>query len=186
MKIQQPVFWLGLAALCVFAAGCIPVKNLEKAWADAEVDEQLTGQWVGENDEDSKLAFIMTDQGYQITSGTTGLDGGVKSFTVGGHQFIIVASLQAAVLGFDQVDEDSKSGNLLRYTVQDGKLSVWQYDQDTLEQAIKAGDVPGEALEDEAPTLLELDDQTMAWLAEASDVDEGWSKTVYVRKANQN
>ena len=183
MKLQKSGMWLGLAAVCVFAAGCIPVKNLEKAWDQGGVDEALNGQWVGENDEDSKIAFVMTDQGYQITSGTTGLDGGVKSLTIDGHKFIIVAQLQAAVLGFDQVEADMKSGNLLRYTVEGGKLTVYQYDQDTLERAIKAGKVPGEANEDESPTLLELDDATKKWLAEVSGQDAGWSKTVYVRKA---
>lgn len=182
MKIKQNGLWLGLAAVCVFACGCIPVKNLEKAWGEGTVDEALSGQWVGENDEDTKIAFIMTDQGYQITSGTTGLDGGVKSLTVGGHKFIIVAQLQAAVLGFDQVEDDTKSGNLLRYTIEGNKLSVYQFDQDTLEKAIKGGKVPGEANEDESPTLLELDDATKKWLTEVSAQDAGWSKTVYVRK----
>lgn len=181
---KQSAMWLGLAAVCVLACGCIPVKNVEKAWGEAGVDEALTGQWVGERDKDSKLAFVMTDKGYQITSGTTGLDGGAKSFTADGHKFIIVAQLQAAVLGFDQVEDDMKSGNLIRYTLEEGKLTVYQFDQDALEAAIKAGKVPGEANEDESPTLLELDAATKKWLAEVSAQNAGWSETVYVRREN--
>lgn len=178
---KQSSQWLGLAAVCALAFGCIPVKDLEDAWAFSEMDAALSGQWVGENDTDTRIAFIETDQGYQVTSGTTGLDGGVKSFTVGEHKFVVVAQLRAAILGFDNVDADMKSGNLLRYTVVDGKLTMYQMDQDALERAIKAGDVPGEALEDESPTLLTLDDASLAWLEKVSAQDNGWTETVYVR-----
>lgn len=157
------------------------MKDLEDAWAGGELDDALSGQWVEENNEGGRVTFVKTDAGYHITSGTSGLEGAVKSIAVGEHTFIIVAQLRAAVLGFDQVDDGKKSGSLLRYAVADGKLTVYQMDQDTLEAAIKAGDVPGEALEDEAPTLLTLDDASLAWLAKVSAQDAGWSKTVYVK-----
>ncbi len=172
---------LGLGTACLLMAGCIPVKNLESAWGEGEADARLAGQWVGTADSSDRVAFVATDHGYQITSSTSGLEGGAKTVTAGEHQYLMVVQLSAAVLGFDQVDDDMKSGNLVRYAVDGDELTIYQYDQEALGQAIEAGSVPGEALEDEAPTLLELDEQSLEWLASVGSEDAGWSATGYQR-----
>ena len=172
---------VGAAAVCLLLSGCIPVKNLEKAWGEGEADSQLAGQWVGTSDSSDRVAFVATDQGYQITSSTSGLEGGAKTITAGEHSYLMVVQLSAAVLGFEQVDDDMKSGNLVRYAVDGDELTIYQYEQEALGQAIESEAVPGEALEDEAPTLLELDEKTLEWLASVGDKDAGWSATGYQR-----
>ena len=44
------------------------------------------------------------------------------------------------------------------------------------------GDVEGIHNDDEATTLLELDDATLDWIESIADDDSAWSDTVYVRK----
>jgi len=170
-----------LAAMCLMFVGCIPVKNVEKAWKNAKADEALVGQWVGKNDSDTKVGFVKTDQDFLITSGTSGLEGGCRSVETNGHKYIVVAKLRAAVLGFDQVDADTKDGTLLRYKVEGDKLTMYTYSDDLIKAAVKAGKVPGEIDENDSATLTELDAATIKWLGEIAD-GQGWDAQEYKRK----
>ena len=170
-----------LLAICLLLAGCIPVKNVEKAWKDAKADEALAGLWV-EKGGDGKVGFVKTDQGYLITSGTSGLEGGCKSIETNGHKYIVVAQLRAAVLGFDQVDDDTKDGTLLRYKLDGENLTLYTYNQERINAAVKAGKVPGEFDENDSASLKELDAATIKWLGTIADEEEGWDVQAYKRK----
>jgi len=175
-----------LAVACLLTVGCIPVKDVEKAWKDAKPDIDLVGTWVGKGDSSSKVGFVKTDKGYLVTSGTSGLEGGCRSIETNGHKYIIVANLRAAVLGFDHVDEDSKDGTLLRYNVEGDKLTLYTYDDERINKAIKQGKVKGEIekLDDGgegAATITELDAATIKWLGEIAD-GPGWDTQEFVRK----
>lgn len=171
-----------MIALCLLMAGCIPVKNVEKAWNNAKADDALAGQWVGKNDDSSKVGFVKTDQGFLVTSGTSGLEGGCKSVTTNGHTYIIVAKLRAAVLGFDQADEDEKDGTLMRYKLDGDSLTLYTYNQDKINAAVKDGSVPGEMDENDSASLKELDEATLAWLGKIADQKDGWDVQEYKRK----
>lgn len=169
--------------VCLFVAGRIPVKNVEKRWSSSKADNDLVGVWVQKGGE-GKIGFAKTDQGYLVTSGTTGLEGGCRSFESNGHKFIIVAKLRAAVLGFDQVEEETKDGTLLRYKIEGDTLTMYGYDEGKLSEAIKAKQVAGEIDENDSAQLTELDDATVKWLGEAAN-GAGWSEQVYIRKPKQ-
>ena len=173
-----------MLAGCLLLAGCIPVKNVEKAWKDAEADEALIGTWV--QGDSGMVGFVNTDQGFLVTSGTSGLEGGCKSVTTNGHSYIIVAEFRAAILGFDNVDEDNKSGTLMRYKIEGDKLTLYTYDQEKLEAAIKAKKVPGEIDENDSGELLELDAATLKWLGDIADEKDGWDVQEYKRKKDAN
>lgn len=167
-----------LLALTLILGGCIPVKNVEKAWNDASADEALVGTWVqGDSD---KVGFVMTDKGFLVTSGTSGLEGGCKSVTTNGHHYLIVAQFRAAILGFENVDDDTKDGTLMRYKIEGEKLTLYTYNQDKIDAAIKAKKVPGE-MEDDSGSLLELDEATLKWLGAIADEKEGWDVQEYKR-----
>ena len=169
-----------LLGACLLLAGCIPVKNVEKAWNDAKADEALVGVWV--QDGDGIVGFVNTDKGFLVTSGSSGLEGGCKSFTTNGHNYIIVAQFRAAILGFENVDDDTKDGTLLRYKIDGDKLTLYTYDQEKLNAAIKDKKVPGEMDENDSGKLLELDAATKAWLGAIADQEEGWTTQEYKRK----
>ena len=171
---------LMLAAL-VLLAGCIPVENVEKAWKDAKADEGLVGLWV-QNGGDGKVGFVNTDQGFLVTSGTSGLEGGCKSITTNGHNYVIVAEFRAAILGFENVDDNNKSGTLMRYKVDGDNLTLYTYNQDKINEAVKAKKVPGEMDENDSASLNELDEATIKWLGEIGDEKEGWDVQKYKRK----
>lgn len=171
-----------LLAAALLLTGCIPVKNVEKAWKDAKADPALVGNWVGKNDDSSKVAFVNTDKGFLVTSGTSGLEGGCKSITANGHHYIIVAQFRAAILGFDQVEDDTKDGTLMRYKVEGDKLTLYTYNQDKITAAVKDGKVPGEIDENDSVKLKELDAATIEWLGKIADEDEGWDAQEYKRK----
>ncbi|MEM6259183.1 MAG: hypothetical protein AAGI37_12940 [Planctomycetota bacterium] len=175
--IKHVVCLLGFVLLLT---GCIPVKNVEKAWNKAEADEALVGNWVGANDNDSKVGFVQTDKGFLVTSGTSGLEGGCRSITTNGHQYLIVAQFRAAILGFDEVDDDTKDGTLIRYKIDGDTLTLYTYNQNKINEAVKNGKVPGELDENDSATLTELDDATIAWLGQIGD-EEGWEVQEYKR-----
>lgn len=184
MPITRKLALPALAAvLLLLIPGCIPVKDVSRGWAMAEPDEALSGRWAGKSNPSDTVAFAMTDADFLVTSGSSGLDGAVRTLELGGHQFMIVASLRPALEGFEEVDDYNKSGNLLRYTLVDDTLTIYQFDSSALEAAIDAGEVNGINNEDEATTVLELDDDTLGWLEDVADDDAVWSETVYVRKA---
>ncbi|MEO0474384.1 MAG: hypothetical protein AAF085_00245, partial [Planctomycetota bacterium] len=165
-----------LFAGCVLLTGCIPVKNVEKAWKDAKADEALVGTWT--QGDSGMVGFVNTDKGFLVTSGTSGLEGGCKSVTTNGHNFIIVAQFRAAILGFENVDDDTKDGTLMRYKIEGESLKLYTYDQEKLNAAIKAKKVPGEMDENDSGKLLELDAATLKWLGEIADQEEGWDEQV--------
>jgi len=167
--------------LCLLACGCIPVKNVEKAWSTSKPDKDLAGLWLQAGGGDGKIAFIATDKDFLITSGTSGLDGGCRTVETNGHKFIIVANLRAAVLGFDQVDDDGKDGTLIRYKLEGDSLSIYTYDQEKINAAIKDGSVPGVMDENDSGKISELDEKTLAWLGKAAD-GPGWDLQKYDRK----
>ena len=171
-----------LLATLTLLAGCIPVKNVEKAWKNAEADKALAGTWEKDRG-DGMVGFIMTDKGFLVTSGTSGLEGGCKSIETNGHKYIIVASFRAAILGFDNVEDGNKEGTLLRYKVEGDKLFMYTFNQDKLNTAVKDGKVAGEMDENDSAKLTELDDATIKWLGEIGDADEGWDTQTYQRKA---
>ena len=174
---------LAATATALFITGCIPVKDVSRGWDMGAPDEGLVGQWVGKNSDTDTVAFAMTDADFLVTAGSSGLEGGVRTIELGEHKFMIIAGLRPALEGFDTMDESSKSGNLLKYTIVDGTLTIYQFDSSTLETAIDNGDVEGIHNDDEATTLLELDDATLDWIESIADDDDAWSDTVYVRKA---
>lgn len=170
-----------LLAMATLLAGCIPVKNVEEAWNNAGADEALAGTWVGKNDGESMVGFVKTDQDFLVTSGTSGLEGGCRSFETNGHKYIIVAQFRAAILGFDKVEDDSKEGTLLRYKIDGDTLTLYTYNQDKLNTAVKDGKVPGDLDENGSAKLKELDDATIQWLGKIAD-GEGWDVQEYKRK----
>ena len=173
---------LAATATALFITGCIPVKDVSRGWDMGAPDEGLVGKWVGKNSDTDTVAFAMTDADFLVTAGSSGLEGGVRTIELGEHKFMIVAGLRPALEGFDTMDEDSKSGNLLKYTIVDGTLTIFQFDSSALETAIDNGDVEGIHNDDEATTVLELDDATLAWLEDVAEDDAVWSDTVYVRQ----
>jgi len=175
MKIRNI---LTLAALSLLAVSCIGVENVEETWNKSKGDADLVGLWEGNND--SKCSFIKTDQDYLITTGTNGLEGGCKSFDVNGHKYVIVASLKASLLGFGDMEADSKNGTLLRYEVKGDTLKMYSYNGDKLKEAIKAGKVKGEVDENDSAKLKVLDADTIKWLGEAAE-GLGWDEQVYKR-----
>lgn len=170
-----------LLATCLLLTGCIPVKNVEKAWKDAKADEAIVGTWAQKNS-DGMVGFVKTDKGYLITSGTSGLEGAVRSITTNGHNYIIVAKFRAAILGFENVDDDTKDGTLLRYKVEGNTLTMYTYNQDKINAAVKEKKVPGEVDENDSATLSELDAATIKWLGKIGDEKEGWDAQVYELK----
>lgn len=180
--LVTPGRFLAAAALLLLIAGCIPVKDVSRGWAMGAADEALSGRWVGKNNDSETVAFAMTDADCLVTSGSSGLEGGVRTIELGEHKIMIVAGLRPALEGFDAVDEDSRSGNLLRYTLVDNTLTIYQFDSTALENAIDNGEVDGIHNDDEATTLTELDDATLDWIEEVSGDDAMWTETVYVRQ----
>ena len=170
-----------LLAACLLLAGCIPVKNVEKAWKDAKADEALVGIWV-QNGGDGKVGFVNTDKGFLVTSGTSGLEGGCRTITTNGHNYVIVAQFRAAILGFENVGDDSKDGTLMRYKIEGDKLTLYTYSSDKITAAVKAKDVPGEMDENDSAKLSELDAETIEWLGKIADEKEGWDVQEYKRK----
>jgi len=173
-----------LLAACTLLAGCIPVKNVEKAWKTAQADKALAGTWQQDGG-DGMVGFVMTDKGFLVTSGTSGLEGGCKSITTNGHHYIIVAQFRAAILGFDNVDDDTKDGTLMRYKVVGDNLTLYTYNQEKINAAVKDGKVNGEMDENDSAKLTELDDATIKWLGEIGDAEEGWDTQEYKRTAIQ-
>jgi len=176
MKSRTLLQTTGLLILSLIVASCIPVKNVEKAWENAKADDALVGTWTG--DQDAMVSFAKTDRGFLVTAGTTGLEGGCKSFEASGHQYLIVASLKASLLGFDAVDEDSKSGTLLRYKVEGDTLKMYSFDGNQLKDAVKAEKVKGIIDDNDSTQLAELDEATIKWLGEAAE-GSGWDEKVY-------
>lgn len=170
-----------LLATCLLMVGCIPVKNVEKAWKDAKADDALVGTWEQKNS-DGMVGFVKTDKGYHVTSGTSGLEGASRSITTNGHNYIIVAKFRAAILGFENVDDDTKDGTLLRYKVDGDKLTMYTYNQDKINTAVKDKKVPGEMDENDTASLTELDAATIAWLGKIGDEKDGWDAQEYKRK----
>lgn len=179
LKLQHAAL---LLAACLLLAGCIPVKNVEKAWNDAKPDDALAGTWVDQNGGDGMVGFVKTDKGFLVTSGTSGLEGGCRSITTNGHKYIIVAKFRAAILGFDNVDDDTKDGTLMRYKVEGDKLTLYTYNQDKIKDAVKDKKVPGEIDENDSASLTELDAATIQWLGTIGDEKEGWDEQNYKRK----
>ncbi|MFN3165526.1 MAG: hypothetical protein ACE37H_00515 [Phycisphaeraceae bacterium] len=167
-----------LLAACLFAVGCIPVKNVEKAWNSSKADNELVGLWTQEGD--GKVGFVKTDKDFLVTSGTSGLEGGCRSIETNGHKYLIVASLRAAVLGFEHVDADSKEGTLMRYKIDGDTLKMYTYDEGRLKVAIEDKKVPGEIDENDSAQLTELDAATIKWLGEIGD-GPGWDEQTYTR-----
>ncbi len=171
-----------ILAACLLLTGCIPVKNVEKAWKDAKADDALVGTWVDKNDGDGMVGFVQTDKGFLVTSGTSGLEGGCRSITTNGHKYIIIAKFRAAILGFDNVDDDTKDATLLRYTVEDDALTLYTYNQEKITAAVKDKKVPGKIDENDSASLNELDAQTIKWLGEIGGEKDGWDEQNYKRK----
>ena len=171
-----------LSVFCLLATGCIPVKNVEKAWKTNKADSGLIGLWTEQGGGEGKVGFVKTDKDFLVTSGTSGLEGGCRSIQTNGHKYIIVASLRAAVLGFDNVEDDEKEGTLMRYKIDGDKLMLYTYDQDRVKQAVEDNKVPG-VIEDDSAELSELDAATIKWLGEIAD-GPGWDEQVYQRKNN--
>ena len=169
-----------MLATAVLLAGCIPVKNVEKAWKEAEADDALVGTWV--QGDSGMVGVVKTDKGFLVTSGTSGLEGGCKSITTNGHNYIVIAQFRAAILGFDNVDDDQKDGTLMRYAIEGDNLTLYTYNQDKLNAAIKDKKVPGEMDENDSGKLLELDDATIKWLGEIADEKDGWETQKYTRQ----
>lgn len=169
-----------ILATLTLMAGCIPVKNVEKAWKAAEADKALVGTW--QQGGDGMVGFVMTDQGFLVTSGTSGLEGGCKSIETNGHKYIIVAQFRAAILGFENVDDDTKDGTLMRYKIEGDTLTLYTYNQDKLNAAVKDGKVGGEMDDNDSAKLKELDDATIKWLGTIADEKEGWDTQKYKRK----
>ncbi len=169
-----------LFMVCLFAVGCIPVKNVEEAWNASSADEDLIGMWF-QDDGDGKVGFVKTDKDFLVTSGTSGLEGGCRSIETNGHKYIIVAGLRAAVLGFENVDEDSKEGTLLRYKIEGDTLTMYTYDEGRLKVAIEDNKVAGEVDENDSAKITELDEATIQWLGEIGD-GPGWNADVYKRQ----
>jgi len=159
----------------LLAASCIQVENVEEAWNVAKPDEALVGTWQGNGDD--LCRFIKTDEGYLVTSGTNGLEGGCRSFESNGHKFVIISSLKAALLGYGRMEEDGKGGTLLRYTIEAGTLRMYSYDGDKLKEAINGGKVAGK-VEDDSAKLTELDAATIRWLGEVAG-GAGWDPQTY-------
>lgn len=172
---------MALLALGLVVAGCIPVKNAEKAWKASKADNDLAGQWVDKSDSESLVGFIKTDKDFLVTSGTSGLEGGCRTLETNGHKYIIVAKLRAAVLGFENVDDDTKDATLMRYKVDGDTLTLYTFSDDQLKEAVKDKKVPGELDENDSATLSELDDATIKWLGEIAEKG-GWTEQVYKRK----
>lgn len=171
-----------LLAIGLLMVGCIPVKNVEKAWKSAKADAGLVGTWVDKDGGDGRVGFVSTDKGFLVTASTSGLEGGCRSITTNGHTYIIVANFRAAILGFDNVEDDSKDGTLLRYKLDGDKLTLYTYDQDSLNAAVKDKKVPGVFDEGDAASLTELDAATIKWLGEIGDDKKGWGPQEYKRK----
>lgn len=168
---------LATIVLCLLLAGCIPVKNVEKAWSAGKADKALAGTWVSKSDASEKIGFVLTDKGFLVTSDNNAC----RTVQVNGHQFLIFAKMRAAVLGFDQVEDEDKDGTLFRYTVVGDTLTMYILDQDKLKAAVKAKEVAGELDENNSPRLLELDDATLKWLGSVAG-GPGWDKQVYTKK----
>jgi len=183
MTFSRSVLYPALLGCCaVLLVGCIPVKDVTQAWEDGSADEDLRGQWAVAGNPDQNVGFETTDGQYLITSSSDGLEGGVRTVEVGEHKYLVVVSLRAAIRGFDKIDDDVKSGNLLRYELDGDTLTIYQYDDDALGNAIDNGDVKGENSEDDSPTLETVDDPALQWLAEIAEQDAGWTATVYQRE----
>lgn len=176
MKTRSILQTTGLVILSLIATSCIPVKNVEKAWGNAKADEALVGTWTGA--QNAIVSFAKTDRGFLVTAGTTGLEGGCKSFEADGHHYLIVASLKASLLGFEQVDDDGKSGTLLRYKVEGDILKMYSFDGNQLKAAVEADKVAGVIDENDSTQLTELDEATIKWLGEAAE-GAGWDEKVY-------
>ena len=170
-----------MLAACLLLAGCIPVKNVEKAWKNAKADDALAGTWVQDGG-DGMVGFVNTDQGFLVTAGTSGLEGGCRSITTNGHTYIIVAQFRAAILGFENVEDDTKDGTLMRYKLEGDKLTLYTYNQEKLNAAVKDKQVPGEMDENDSAKLSELDAATIQWLGKIADDEEGWDVQTYKRK----
>lgn len=170
-----------LLAMTLLLTACIPVKNVEKAWKDAKADDALVGTWV-KTGGDAMVGFVNTDKGFLVTAGTDGLEGGCRSITTNGHQYLIIAKFRAAILGFDNVDDDTKDGTLIRYKIEGDQLTLYTYNQDKLNNAVKDKKVPGELDENDSAKLSELDAATIQWLGSIADEKEGWDAQVYKRK----
>lgn len=169
-----------LLAIAFILAGCIPVKNVEEAWNDAKADEALVGTWVDGNE--GMVGFVKTDKGFLVTSGSSGLEGGCRSITTNGHSYIIVAKFRAAILGFENVDDDTKDGTLMRYKIDGDTLILYTYNQDKIKAAVEGKKVPGEIDENDSVTVTELDAATIAWLGEIGDEEGSWDEQKYKRK----
>ena len=165
-----------LIGCTLLAASCIQVDNVENAWKHSKADSELLGVWKGN---DGRCAFIKTEKDYFITAGPNQLEGGCKSFEVAGHKYVIVASLQPSLLGFEGMEEDAKGGTLLRYEVKGDTLTMYSLEPDKITQAIKAKQVPG-VIEDDNGRLTELDRATIQWLGKVASED-GWKPNVYKR-----
>lgn len=171
---------IAVLASCALLAGCIPVKDISGAWEAAESDTKLRGFWVDVNSDDSTIVFETTDGGYMITSGSSGLEGAVRSLTVGEHTYLVVVSLRPAMEGFEVVDD--KSGNLLLYELDGDTLHVSQMDSAYLEDAINNGDVEGTVSDEEATTVTRIDDDTLDWLEAVAEDEDAWQTTTYTRE----
>jgi len=165
-----------LTAIVLLAVGCIQVGNVEEAWGKARADPELLGTWQGKRG--ALCSFVKTEKDYFITSGTDGLEGCCKSFETNGHKYVIVAPLKPSILGFDKVDEDSKSGTLLRYEVKGDTLIMYSLDGDVISKAVKAKEVPGTIDENDSGSLSILDAATVKWLGKIADGD-GWTENIY-------
>ena len=65
-----------LIALYLLAVGCIPVKNVEKAWKTSKSDNALLGVW--EQKGGGKLGFVNTEKDFLLMAGNNG-EGGCRS-----------------------------------------------------------------------------------------------------------
>lgn len=180
-RLEKQYVALSLMVISLLMAGCIPVKNVQEAWNNAKADQTLIGTWAAESG-DGIVGFVKTDKNFLVTSGTSGLEGGCRSIETHGHKYIIVAQLRAAVLGFDNVDDDTKDGTLIRYEIKGDTLTLYTYNQENLNNAVKNNQVKGELDENDSASLKELDHATIQWLGKIAGKKEGWGIQHYKRK----
>lgn len=200
--------WLILATAVLSTHGCIPVDDLGQYWVDGKTDPELAGVWrqlgVEHAIDDTYMSFSIDEERGMYRQKNHGTDEededpdfaergfGVRTTQIGNHRFMMLRDEygQLDAIREEPVDEsesDDYGGGLQRYTVKDGRLTIYHLDDSHLAEAIRASRVAGHIASGEdpndmtPPTLSKLDEATAAFLSIACEDDSLWNAIEYER-----
>ncbi len=117
--MKRIVLFLSLLTL----AACIDANDASEAWKTARLDAALEGKWelhpAKEDNEPGPhyATFVNKGDYYEVTTispDKTQVEGGLKTIDAGGHSFGLLMKM-----------DDTKSGMLWPYTIENGELHVF-------------------------------------------------------------